>query len=175
MADEEVIELVGNGERNSGLKFDAEATAFLISATNGSPYLSNLLCHGAGMAALDDMRSNVTVEDVSTALENALDDLRGRLPVAVAARLDAEPERVRGEPADSESGDSPRGKHGAGRGQEAKRLDNVLSKLEAEGLLEPSMPTRYALVADTVAPYLQLVTARSRLRIASARRGAKAE
>jgi len=175
MADEEVIELVGNGERTSGLKFDAEATAFLISAANGSPYLSNLLCHGAGMAALDDMRSNVTVEDVSTALENALDDLRGRLPVAVAARLDAEPERMRGEPTDSEPGDSPRAKHGASRGQDAKRLDNVLAKLEAEGLLEPSMPTRYALVADTVAPYLQLITARSRLRIASARRGAKAE
>jgi Cdc6-like AAA superfamily ATPase len=165
MEDEEVVELVGNGERHSGLKFETEATAFLISAAHGSPYLTNLLAHGAGMSALDNKRANVTVEDVATALESAIEDLRGRLPVAVADRLDSEPQSTKAEASNTlDMGD------GSG-----SRVQAVLAKLETEGLLETSKPMRYALVADTIAPYLQLSGARSKLRIASARKAAKAE
>ena len=158
MSDEEVVELISNGERNSGLKFEPEATAFLISAAYGSPYITNLLAQGSGMTALDNKRANVTVEDVGAALEMAMEDLRGRLPDAIAKRLDAEPLEIESKaPADK-----------------TFPPHAMLSTLESEGLLHASEPTRYALVVDTVAPYLQLMAARSRLRIASARRAAKA-
>jgi hypothetical protein len=174
MNDEEVIELISNGERNSGLKFEPEATAFLISAAHGSPYITNLLAQGAGMAALDSKRANVTVEDVGVALEAALEDLRGRLPTAIAERLDAEPQKT-DLAAEADKAESPRERSKAGvAADSASRLQTVLSKLEADGLLQASAPMRYALVADTVGPYLQLTAARAHLRIASARRAAKA-
>jgi Cdc6-like AAA superfamily ATPase len=174
MNDEEVIELISNGERNSGLKFEPEATAFLISAAHGSPYITNLLAQGAGMAALDNKRANVTVDDVGVALEAALEDLRGRLPAAIAERLDAEPQKT-DLAAQGDKAESPRERSKAGGAADGgSRLQTMLSKLEAEGLLQASAPTRYALVADTVGPYLQLTVARARLRIASARRAAKA-
>jgi Cdc6-like AAA superfamily ATPase len=175
MSDEEVVELISNGERNSGLKFEPEATAFLISAADGSPYLTNLLAHGAGMAALDNRRANVTIEDIAFALEVALEDLRGRIPTALARRLDAEPQQTKAEASANDAADGAPSKSSLEPGRGAARLEKVLNKLQAEGFFEASTPTRYALVADTVAPYLQLVTARARLRIASARRAAKAE
>lgn len=75
----EVRSLVENGESMSGLTFEAEAVTFIISIAHGLPYLASLLGHHAGLAALDDGRTKVTVEDVSAAIAEALDELKGRL------------------------------------------------------------------------------------------------
>jgi Cdc6-like AAA superfamily ATPase len=75
----EVRSLVENGETMSGLTFEPEAVTFVISIAHGLPYLASLLSHHAGLAALDDGRTKVTVEDVSAAIAEALDELKGRL------------------------------------------------------------------------------------------------
>lgn len=75
----EVRSLVENGETLSGLSFDPEAVTFVISIAHGLPYLASLLSHHAGLAALDAGRTNVLVDDVSAAIAEALEELKGRL------------------------------------------------------------------------------------------------
>lgn len=79
MSASEVNHLVENGEEISGITFDKAATDFVVFVANGSPYLASLLSHHAGLAALDKGRTNVTVEDVSLAVDQALTEFRGRI------------------------------------------------------------------------------------------------
>lgn len=79
MTASEVNHLVENGEGISGMSYDKAATDFVVFVANGSPYLASLLSHHAGLAAIDKGRSNVTVEDVSLAVDQALTEFRGRI------------------------------------------------------------------------------------------------
>lgn len=150
MDEDEVRELIANGERASGLIFESEAKEFTLTAVQGSPYLANLLCHMAGMIALEQKRGRVTAADVGEALDEAIDDFRARLPSDILSRLDhharaaKELEQKRALP-DAES-----------------RYERIHDSLEAEGLLRSPQNARTALIADSLASYLQLMSARDR-------------
>lgn len=79
MTASEVNSLVENGEEVSGVTFDKAATDFIVFVANGSPYFASLLSHHSGLAAIDAGRSNVTVDDVSQAVDQALTEFRSRI------------------------------------------------------------------------------------------------
>jgi Cdc6-like AAA superfamily ATPase len=84
----EVSHLVENGEEISGVAFDKGALDFIVFVANGSPYLASLLSHHAGLAALDKGRTKVAVEDVSLAVDQALNEFRGRISKHAHAQID---------------------------------------------------------------------------------------
>jgi hypothetical protein len=84
----EVNSLVENGEELSGVTFDKAATDFIVFVANGSPYLASLLSHHSGLAAIDKGRANITVEDVSLAVDQALTEFRGRISKHSQVQID---------------------------------------------------------------------------------------
>lgn len=159
MSDEEVRDLVENGERASGVPFQPDAVELVIAGAHGSPYLTNLICHLAGMQALRDRRVRIERTDVLAALDEAIDDFNRRLPSEVMPHLSKLAELL----ASVENGVEPR--RGAPSLDEAVDEDNMAAKLRAHleksGLLKGMPPERHALLIDSLRPYLQLVTARS--------------
>jgi Cdc6-like AAA superfamily ATPase len=87
MSESEVLEIIRNGERESELKFDADATASVVTVVQGSPYLASLLCHHAGHAALDAGRSTVMSSDVSHAVDQTVADFETRMSKSVRAHV----------------------------------------------------------------------------------------
>lgn len=79
MSADEVRQLVRNGERIVGLRFDDAAVEGVVSVIDGFPYFANLVCHYASLHALDDGRTNVTRGDVLEGLRGSLAELSGRL------------------------------------------------------------------------------------------------
>lgn len=79
MSEVEVRQLVKNGEELSGVRFNETAANYILAASNGLPYLASLLSHHAGLKAIGDSRMNVTLDDVSTAVAEALAELKGRI------------------------------------------------------------------------------------------------
>lgn len=153
MSDEEVQQLIANGERASGLTYDREAVAIVISAVHGSPYLCALICHLACMRAVEARRARVTAQDVSDALNQAVEDLRGRLPSDLIPHLD----RFIAAGGTETAPVKPRGGN-----KSAPPVLNAgawaLEQLHRNGLVETSDP-RHALIADTLTPYVQLMEA----------------
>jgi Cdc6-like AAA superfamily ATPase len=151
MADSEVRELIANGQRLSGIVFGEEPTEVILDAVQGSPYLTNLLCHLSAMNALDDKRGEVTKDDVREALEESIADFRARLPNDVLSSIDryvaslSETGAVRSAPAES------------------FRRERLEHSLKADGLLREASSARLALITDTLSAYLQLVAAYARM------------
>jgi Cdc6-like AAA superfamily ATPase len=79
MSESEVLQIVANGEREADLKFDSQASAFVVEVARGSPYIANLICHHAGHAALDAGRSTVTPADVASAVDRTIQEFQGRI------------------------------------------------------------------------------------------------
>jgi hypothetical protein len=162
MSDEEVRSIVDNGARASSIRFEPSAIDLTITAAKGSPYLTNLLCHVAGMHALDAGRLHVDVEDVHSALDSVIEDFRSRIPVQLAQQLDEAANSVEGSRGQRETaeekGTSRRSRDGVS-GTSAR----ILEKLEKQGALEGVHPSAYALLIDSVAPYLELKSARERV------------
>jgi Cdc6-like AAA superfamily ATPase len=79
MSEAEVLQIVANGEREADLKFDSQASAFVVEVARGSPYIANLICHHAGHAALDAGRSAVTPADVASAVDRTIQEFQGRI------------------------------------------------------------------------------------------------
>ncbi|MBA4011944.1 MAG: ATP-binding protein [Phenylobacterium sp.] len=88
MSASEVNHLVENGEELSGLTYDKAATDFIVFVANGSPYLASLLSHHSGLAAIDKGRTNVAIEDVSQAVDQALTEFRGRISKPTLSQID---------------------------------------------------------------------------------------
>lgn len=80
MSEVEVLQIVANGERETGLKFDKQASVFVVEVSRGSPYIANLICHHACHAALDGQRSSVYAADVASAVDRAIVEYEGRVP-----------------------------------------------------------------------------------------------
>jgi hypothetical protein len=59
-----------------------------VFVAHGSPYLASLLSHHAGLAALDENRTTVVVEDVTIGIDRALDELRGRISKSSQLQID---------------------------------------------------------------------------------------
>ena len=79
MSEAEVLQIVANGEREADLKFDGQASAFVVEVARGSPYIANLICHHAGHAALDAGRSTVVPADVASAVDRTILEFQGRI------------------------------------------------------------------------------------------------
>jgi Cdc6-like AAA superfamily ATPase len=168
MADAEVTALIENGSRMSGVKFDPKAIDLVVSAARGSPYLTNLLCHVGGMLALDDGRLQVQLDDVVRALEDVIEDFRRRIPQQLVSHLD---QAAIGLDAAGPAAES--GAHTSEATVKATRAGarpptpgtvtaRVLAKLAKEGVQDGAKPAAYALMLDSVTPYLQLKSAREK-------------
>lgn len=79
MTREEIEELIRNGESVCGLKFTPEAVDLVCEAAYGLPYLANLLCQHAGIAALDRQATAVERVDVVEAVQQTVDEIRDRI------------------------------------------------------------------------------------------------
>lgn len=165
MADAEVVSLIENGSKMSGIKFDPAAVDLIVSAARGSPYLTSLLCHVGGMLALDAGRLRVELHDVSQALDDVIDDFRRRIPQQLVHKLDQATQGMLAEgtselhPKTGRTGRTPAGVSISSR---------VLDKLEKEGALAGVKPAAFALMIDSVTPYLQLKSAREEILHAAA-------
>lgn len=167
MPDAEIASLITNGSKMSGIKFEPGAVELIISAARGSPYLTSLLCHFGGMLALDAGRMRVEIGDISNALDDVIDDFRRRMPAELARHLDQAAEGLSGamsanEPIAAKATRASRASLGANVSA------RVLDKLEKEGLLANIKPAAYALMLDSVTPYLQLRTAREEINLSTA-------
>jgi len=163
MSDPEVVDLIENGSKMSGVKFDPRSTELVVSAARGSPYLTNLICHVAGMKALDNGRIRVEVEDVALALEEVIDDFRRRLPQQLAVQLDQAAHGISLHAAAPESLEPTKAERAHTRSAPNSNVfGRVLEKLKKEGALEGANPAAYALMLDSVTPYLQLKSAREK-------------
>jgi hypothetical protein len=79
MNDDEILALVSNGERSSGLVFEPAARDAVVAVANGSPYIASLLCHHAGLIALDASRLVVNGDDAAGAVKQALIEFESRI------------------------------------------------------------------------------------------------
>lgn len=87
MTEAEVLQIVANGEREADLKFDTQASAFVVEVARGSPYIANLICHHAGHAALDAGRSTVLPSDVAAAVDRTILEFQGRIATPAQAHV----------------------------------------------------------------------------------------
>lgn len=87
MTEAEILQIVANGERESDLKFDKDAAAFVVAVARGLPYMASLICHHAGHAALDQNRSAVIAADVQSAVDRAVQEFQGRVPTPAQAHI----------------------------------------------------------------------------------------
>jgi Cdc6-like AAA superfamily ATPase len=88
MTDEEVQQLVKLGEKASGLTFAPEARDALVTLCRGWPYVASLLCHHAGLQALDAGRTVIIPDDVYEAVNASATDLSSRLPKRIKAQIE---------------------------------------------------------------------------------------
>lgn len=88
MTEDEIRQLVGTGEKASGLQFDPDAQEMIVTLTRGWPYIASLLCHHSGLQAIEAGRATVTPGDVSAAVDDALIELRARMGKSVLTQLD---------------------------------------------------------------------------------------
>ena len=88
MGEDETREMIGMGERASGLTYDATARDFLVRIACGWPYIASLICHHAGLQAIDASRTTVVASDVSSALEGSLHELAGRIAKPTLLRVE---------------------------------------------------------------------------------------
>ncbi|HZZ34028.1 MAG TPA: ATP-binding protein [Phenylobacterium sp.] len=162
MDDAEVVALIENGAKMSGVKFDPAAIDLIVSAARGSPYLTSLLCHVGGMLALDAGRLRVELADVSRALDDVIEDFRRRLPQKLVRQLDQAAQGLSAA-AGADETTSTRAGRGAHSSTGSSVSARVLDKLEKEGALAGVKPAAYALMLDSVTPYLQLQSAREEI------------
>ena len=79
MNNDEIGELVRNGERTAGMTVTPGAHDQIVQISSGSPYIASLICHHAALEALDHGRLEVAAPDVASALEIAVAELATRL------------------------------------------------------------------------------------------------
>ena len=157
MPDEEVRGLIENGARLSGVKFEAPAIELIASASRGSPYLTTLLAHVAGMIALDEGRLNVELKDVAKALDDVIEDFRTRIPHKVALQLDEASQSLEAQVAEGKAPGAGKPARTAGGASASER---ILQRFEQQGALKGFNPDAYAMMLDNITPYLELKSAR---------------
>ncbi|OQW46343.1 MAG: hypothetical protein A4S16_10870 [Proteobacteria bacterium SG_bin6] len=88
MSEEEVIELITNGETASGMVFEKEAQRLISTLALGLPYLTSLIAQHAGLMALDRDATLVTRGDVLLAIDAAIEELKLRISPASRHQID---------------------------------------------------------------------------------------
>ncbi len=84
---EEVQSIIGIGETNAGMRFDPKIVELIYALSNGSPYMTRLICHHACGIALDEGRRDVTRLDVEASLDRMVEEAEGRLSFTTAQRV----------------------------------------------------------------------------------------
>jgi len=88
MNDEEIAQLVRNGQSVSGLGFATDVVRFITSFACGSPYIASLLSQYAGIVALDRGATTVEKSDVVAAIHQSLVEIRQRVPTDTLYRIE---------------------------------------------------------------------------------------
>jgi Cdc6-like AAA superfamily ATPase len=71
-----------------GLNFSDAAADLIVSIAEGWPYVASLVAHHGSLAALERKSMDVEQSDVTEALQDAIQEVRGRLPVDSKKELD---------------------------------------------------------------------------------------
>lgn len=88
MSDEETWDLVRLGEEASGLTYDDGARDLIVRVSGGWPYIASLIAHHGGLAAIDAGRTAVVADDVADAVQDALDEISGRIAKPVLVKVE---------------------------------------------------------------------------------------
>jgi Cdc6-like AAA superfamily ATPase len=167
MLDEEVRAVVARGAKAADISFETLATEFVVRVARGWPYIATLICHHAGLNALDAGRDVVRQEDVSAALEASLSELRARMPRHMSHQVDRLLESGAGKPLTLLAGASLSGgadfaladleKVGA-TAAEVTTAKRLVEQLASEELMmkvrEAPTGRRYVFAEDSLPPYL---------------------
>ncbi|HET6971863.1 MAG TPA: ATP-binding protein [Phenylobacterium sp.] len=89
MNDQEVLQIVGHGERESGLAFEPAASKLVVSVAQGSPYIASLLGHHAALSAIENERTSVLTQDVAYAVDQAVEEFENRIAKLSHSQIDA--------------------------------------------------------------------------------------
>lgn len=81
MTEKEVRHLLKITHDQVGLDFAEDAADLIVSIAEGWPYVASLVAHHASLAAMNRKSMNVERSDVIEALEDAVEEVRGRLPI----------------------------------------------------------------------------------------------
>jgi Cdc6-like AAA superfamily ATPase len=174
MTNDEVEELVKNGERTSGVAVTPAGRENIVQISSGSPYIASLICHHAALEALDHGRLEVTPADVSAALDLALAELTTRLSKNVLEHISnlkggSSAELLSLIASASLAGggefDLPLIETMAG-GAKAALCITFASQLAAKGVLvteRGGSRKRYAFVEDAVPSYVWFLTAQQKM------------
>lgn len=88
MTDEELAEILTNGQAISGLPIDKATQDKLIGSANGSPYLANLIAHQASSRAIERGGKSVSGTDLKDALATMAEEQTLRLPEAARGQVE---------------------------------------------------------------------------------------
>ena len=174
MSESEVLEIIRNGERESDLKFDADAVASVTTVVQGSPYLASLLCHHAGHAALDMGRSTVLPADVAQAVDQTVTEFGSRIPKPLRAHVQrlfeqgkAEPMALAARAALAADGLFSVADLVASSELTARKAQEIVDMLATERVLkaanEAEVEARYAFVEDGLATLIWMTWAQRNL------------
>ncbi|UAJ09330.1 ATP-binding protein [Glacieibacterium megasporae] len=90
----EVAEILHLGQDAAGLYFTDAAVQMISTMANGSPYLVRLLGHRAGIAALDQRRTQIDPAHAKLAVERVLTEWNATLPRRIQSLLAREEARA---------------------------------------------------------------------------------
>lgn len=94
MTEEELSQIVDNGEAIGKFAFEQAARKLLIQMSNGSPYLVGLLGQYAARTASERQSRQVSTADLDSAVQLVLEDMQSRLSPAAADQLTYLQDRV---------------------------------------------------------------------------------
>jgi len=176
MSAAEIHQLIHNGGTLAGLTFDKDAGDAIVFAAHGSPYLATLLCHHAGLSALDKTRTRVNKSDVLASIGIAVLEFQGRIPARVRTLIKTYVDQQKMPYLGMVAGASLLS-NGAFRKVDLLEstvssnipgpLEDVLAELiKAELLVETTVKDArlYRFSEDGIAPYLWLLSRESALR-----------
>ena len=86
---EEVRQLLNIGEQASGVRFDDQTIKTIGLLANGSPYLARLLSYHSSTKALQAGRMDVHLADISGAIEQIVEEARGRISARTVNQVEA--------------------------------------------------------------------------------------
>ncbi|ONF96199.1 Archaeal ATPase [Sphingomonas jeddahensis] len=89
MRQDEIAELIGNGQQASGMTFTPKALRLVSLAALGLPYLASLVAQHAGLAALDRGSTTIDHSDVERGMGQVLDHLNLRIPPDMRYRMES--------------------------------------------------------------------------------------
>jgi hypothetical protein len=171
---DEVQSIIRIGESTAGVNFEPLVSDLVFALSNGSPYMTRLICHHAAGIALDAKRMTVTRDDVEAALDRMVEEGEGRLAFSTAhrvQRIDIKSNasllgliaRVASTPDGWFSkSDILAGPSDAAQGAAAVAL--LQSDLMSSGLIdadEADTETRYRFIDEGLANYLWMLVART--------------